>query len=321
MIRFSSFLVILSLLPVAWAEPQPPKSETELVTRFLDSRGQFDRLLRTKKDQASIDTLCDQYGTALKGLGSSATAAPTFAPLIEGESTRLAEVRKNFLQRPADYARISLDPGWADNKEYKTASEDLATVLRPVMAGVGTWKLPPHAQSDFGSGSTILSQPYLTALPTFVDAVPQLKGLKPAKARVPVGMPGFPKKSFYYHSYDGSFDFPVGMTGVTFNRLYIVTDPLDQVVALQYCCEAPPNHSVRDMGIGIFNFVQFRRKGSTTARVEYETRPQKDGSALVITKLGVEERRGSTSATCKEINVLELPKPTLQLIDYVLQQP
>ena len=38
-------------------------------------------------------------------------------------------------------------------------------------------------------------------------------------------------------------------------------------------------------------------------------------------KLGVEERCGSTYATCKEINVLVLRKPTLQLIDYVLQQP
>jgi len=208
-------------------------------------------------------------------------------------------------------------------KVFLKIFDELRTIVPAclVLSSVGTWRLPPHAQADFGSGSTLLLQPYLTVLSAFVDAVPQLKGLKPAKVRVPVGMPGFPKKSFYYHSYGGSFDFPVGMTGVTFNRLYVVTDPLDQVVALQYCCEAPPNHSVRDMGIGIFNFVQFRRKGSTTVLVQYETKPQKDGSVLVITKLGVEERRGSTSAMCKEINVLVLPKPTLQLIDYVLKQP
>ncbi|BCU79556.1 hypothetical protein [Luteolibacter sp. LG18] len=33
--------------------------------------------------------------------------------------------------------------------------------------------------------------------------------------------------------------------------------------------------------------MEFRRKGRTTVRVEYETKLQKDGSVLVIIKLGV----------------------------------
>src|SRR5207244_845183 len=45
-------------------------------------------------------------------------------------------------------------------------------------------------------------------------------------SRVPLATPGFPKNSLYYIGYDGAFE-------GRFNRLYLVTDAANQVVAIQ----------------------------------------------------------------------------------------
>src|SRR5438046_10149755 len=54
-------------------------------------------------------------------------------------------------------------------------------------------------------------------------------------SRVPVATPGFPKNSMYYIGYDGAFE-------GHFNRLYLVTDIANKVVAIQLVDEHPKGH-------------------------------------------------------------------------------
>jgi hypothetical protein len=85
-------------------------------------------------------------------------------------------------------------------------------------------------------------------------------------------------------------------------------DAWDQLVAVQFKSEVPRGaQSIKYGGSGRCNFVQFRRKGSSSARVRHEAGNSGTASEL-HTLLG-------DSSGLKEFNVLFWPLPTRQLIE------
>src|SRR5437762_6353079 len=97
-------------------------------------------------------------------------------------------------------------------------------------------------------------------------------------SRVPVATPGFPKNSIYYVGYDGAFE-------GHFNRLYLVTDTANKVVALQLVDEHPKGRwksaaALASATWSTYNFINARMRASDTARVQAGSKRQ--GNIVVI---------------------------------------
>src|SRR5438094_7572376 len=97
-------------------------------------------------------------------------------------------------------------------------------------------------------------------------------------SRVPVAAPGFPKNSTYYIGYDGAFE-------GHFNRLYLVTDTANKVVAIQLVDEHPKGRwksaaALASATWSTYNFINARMRASDTARVQAGSKRQ--GNIVVI---------------------------------------
>jgi hypothetical protein len=97
-------------------------------------------------------------------------------------------------------------------------------------------------------------------------------------SRVPVATPGFPKNSMYYIGYDGGFE-------GHFNRLYLVSDAANKVVAIQLVDEHPKGRwksaaSLAAATWSTYNFINARMRASDTIRVQAVSKRQ--GNVVVI---------------------------------------
>ena len=91
-------------------------------------------------------------------------------------------------------------------------------------------------------------------------------------SRVPVATPGFPKNSLYYIGYDGAFE-------GRFNRIYLVTDTANKVVAVQLVDEHPKGRwksaaALAAASWSTYNFVNARMRASDTMRVQAGSKRQ-----------------------------------------------
>ena len=85
-------------------------------------------------------------------------------------------------------------------------------------------------------------------------------------SRVPVATPGFPRNSMYYKEYDGAFE-------GHFNRLDLVTDAANKVVALQLVDQHPKGRwksaaALATASWSTYNFINARMRASDTMRVQ-----------------------------------------------------
>jgi hypothetical protein len=97
-------------------------------------------------------------------------------------------------------------------------------------------------------------------------------------SRVPVASPGFPKNSMYYIGYDGAFE-------GQFNRLYLLTDTANKVVAIQLVDEHPKGRWKSAAALAAatwstYNFINARMRASDAARVQAVSKRQ--GNTIVI---------------------------------------
>jgi len=97
-------------------------------------------------------------------------------------------------------------------------------------------------------------------------------------SRVPVAAPGFPKNSTYYIGYDGAFE-------GHFNRLYLVTDTANKVVAIQLVDEHPKSRWKSAAALAAatwstYNFINARMRASDTVRVQAVSKRQ--GNIILI---------------------------------------
>jgi hypothetical protein len=97
-------------------------------------------------------------------------------------------------------------------------------------------------------------------------------------SRVPVAAPGFPKNSMYYVGYDGAFE-------GHFNRIYLVSDTANKVVAIQLVDEHPKGRWKSAAALAAatwstYNFINARMRASDTARVQAVSKRQ--GNIIMI---------------------------------------
>jgi hypothetical protein len=97
-------------------------------------------------------------------------------------------------------------------------------------------------------------------------------------SRVPLATPGFPKNSMYYIGYDGAFE-------GHFNRLYLVTDVANKVVAIQLVDEHPKGRwksaaALATATWSTYNFINARMRASDNARVQAVSKRQ--GNIIMI---------------------------------------
>ena len=97
-------------------------------------------------------------------------------------------------------------------------------------------------------------------------------------SRVPLATPGFPKNSMYYIGYDGAFE-------GHFNRLYLVTDVANKVVAIQLVDEHPKGRwksaaALATATWSTYNFINARMRASDNARVQAGSKRQ--GNIIMI---------------------------------------
>ena len=139
-------------------------------------------------------------------------------------------------------------------------------------------------------------------------------------SRVLVTMPGFPRNSTYYIGYDGAFE-------GRFNRLYLVTDTANKLVAVQLVDEHP-NTSAGSAGSSgrtwnTYNFLSARLRASDAMRVHATSK--RDGRAIVIeTRMSqsVRQKKGRGSVNRyeeKEHTKLFLPIPFARIILHCAQ--
>ena len=192
-----------------------------------------------------------------------AEAAPSETPPIV--PTRPAAVPSNT---PGTQPQVSLQPGYDSRMQGGDISmRELQSLLSPHcseaidLSGAGT-KIYNGATylMDSGQAATILSLPHS------------------ASSRVPAATPGFPKNSLYYKGYDGAFE-------GHFNRLYLVTDTANKVVAIQLVVEHPKGRwksaaTLAAATWSTYNFINARMRASDTARVQAVSKRQ--GNIILI---------------------------------------
>lgn len=165
-----------------------------------------------------------------------------------------------------DTTGLALDNGWASPMHGGSAAmKELASLLSPFARP--SPNVAPAPEVEIYQGVTYLMP--------FVEAKQKL-GLK--QTMVPknkVITAGFPKDSLFHYAFDGIFD-------GGFNKLYLVTDKADQVVAVQLVCESPRRDMVRDIHTApdwsMYNFINNRRKATTRLWVDHQTHFLRTGS-------------------------------------------
>ena len=169
---------------------------------------------------------------------------------------------------PGTQPQVSLQPGYDSRMQGGDISmRELQLLLSPHsteavdLSGAGT-KIYNGANylMDSEKAATILGLPH---------SVP---------SRVPLATPGFPKNSLYYIGYDGAFE-------GHFNRLHLVTDTANKVVAIQLVDEHPKSRwksaaSLAAATWSTYNFINARMRASDNIRVQAVSKRQ--GNIILI---------------------------------------
>ena len=190
-------------------------------------------------------------------------AAASTAPIT---STRPAAAQP--FSAPASQLQVSLQPGYDSRMQGgDIAMRELQLLLSPHCT---------EAVDLSGAGTKIYSG--VNYLMDSERAVAALGLAHVIPSRVPLATAGFPKNSMYYIGYDGAFE-------GHFNRLYLVTDVANKVVAIQLLDEHPKAKwksatSLAAASWSTYNFVNAKMRASDLMRVQAVATRQ--GGVVVI---------------------------------------
>ena len=141
--------------------------------------------------------------------------------------------------------------------------------------------------------------------------------LKPTRKN-PMEMAGIPNKSFFVSEYEGAFE-------QAFDRLFLVTDMKDQVVAVQLTNDQPASRrqsheyrrwqnlfSERSSEWHLFNLVEGKAKGLKRAQIAFNVGRVRPGV------IGVDSEYWSSGRELSELTLLFVPQPVVDLILYLI---
>jgi hypothetical protein len=178
-----------------------------------------------------------------------AAAVPT-APITSTKPT------SQLSSMPASQLQVSLQPGYDSRMQGGDITmRELQLLISPHcteavdLSGAGI--------KIYNGVNYLMDSEQATAALGLAHAIP---------SRVPLATPGFPKNSMYYIGYDGASE-------GHFNRVYLVTDVANKVVAIQLVDEHPKGRwksaaSLAAASWNTYNFVNARMRASDLMRVQ-----------------------------------------------------
>jgi hypothetical protein len=198
-------------------------------------------------------------GSAAERPGADPPATPPIVPTkpAAGPSTT-----------PGTQLQVSLQPGYDSRMQGGDISMRELQLLLSSHCSEG---------ADLsGAGTKIYNG--ITYLMDSEQAATNLGLAHSVPSRVPVAAPGFPKSSMYYVGYDGAFE-------GHFNRIYLVTDSANKVVAIQLVDEHPKGRWKSAAALAAatwstYNFINARMRASDTVRVQAVSK--RTGNTIVI---------------------------------------
>lgn len=234
---------------------------------------------------------------------ADASATPT-APIT---STKAASQPSSAL---TPQLQVSLQPG------YDSRMQGGDITMRELQM-----LLSPHCSEAVdltGAGTKIYNGANYLMDPEQAASALGLGHAMPSRALV--ATPGFPRNSTYYLGYDGAFE-------GRFNRLYLVTDAANKLVAVQLVDEHPDISSGSAGSSGrawnTYNFLNARLRASDAMHVHATSK--RDGNTIVIeTRMSqtVRQRKGRGSVNRyeeKEHTKLFIPIPFARIILHCAQ--
>ncbi len=174
-------------------------------------------------------------------------------------------VLTSTLQAQLPSQGLSLDRGWQTPLQGGSSTlQDLGALLSP-FAKPSTSLAPVNGLKIYDE---------VTYLMPLADAKILLSLDGKVAAKNKVVCPGFPRESFIYHSFDGVFE-------GHFNKLILVTDRMEQVVAVEFLAEAPKRDQIDAPGSPTdwhtYNFVLSRTKATRRLWIDHKCAFMEDG--------------------------------------------
>lgn len=150
----------------------------------------------------------------------------------------------------------------------------------------------------------------------FTEALAKLRINRISSSKTKAPCAAFPNNSFYYYAVDGAFD-------DQFNRMLLVVDGADQIVAIQLMDDRPEKKSTEgDTKWRVYNFVQQKEKSKRSLLIQHDVNAA--DSCVVIETCLLEtppvQRKSSSSANAHSSGTptervrLYLPQPVANLI-------
>lgn len=186
---------------------------------------------------------------------------------------------------------VTLSPHW-QSPLRKGSSK-----LRDVQGVIGIHGMPA---ADFSSRVDIQLYQGMQYLMPLSNAVRKLQ--KRVSSKTDVTCPGFPADSFRYYSFDGVYE-------GRFNKILLVTDIKDHLVAVQLVDETPRATRLRNHTAewSIYNFIETKSKANPKWLIAHE-------SSKADSTLRVESELLDSKGDCREYSKLILPQPIVDLI-------
>ncbi len=187
----------------------------------------------------------------------------------------------------------------------------------PMPSGIESAKELASLLSGFASPSENLQEVPGLTIYNGINYLTPLKAAKVALAGVILEnsqsrnwltCPGFPTSSLMIYQFSPK-DPKQGFEGNAYDRLFIITDKTDQVVAVELSTENPAkSHTFNEQpNWRTYDFINYRTKGLNTTKVHHST--SVSGNLMVIRSSFIEANGRPTKET-----KLFLPKPLAELM-------
>lgn len=277
--------------------------------------------------QGGISSLDNLFASPLQN--NVVAVAPVAAGAVQVADAQAPTAPAQTHPAPAQQGGLVLDRTWNSPIQGGSATmEDLGVLLSPFAKPSVITSPSPNLEIYEG----------VTYLMPYEEARKKLSLTPKIISKNRVGCPGFPRDSFSHYAFDGSFE-------GHFNKLYIVVDRADQVVAIQLVSESPKMDSInlpyKETSWHTYNFVNSRTKATKRLWIDHKQyfldrnqwteyrstsskRPSSDLSLVRIDSLlfnpdlTASGSRGNNWKALEAVR-LYLPRPMMELILQVIQ--
>lgn len=299
---------------------------------FNEALAAYEGFQKTRQNPAVLSRVETQAREALKAFEACRALAPPDVDVpqfINNCYHLIADVRHSTLlqppaagKRPAQMAsEFSAPPAAAATPGAPAAQPD-GLVLSPL------WNKSPLGPRPLWADLKELLEPHgapavVRDADPSIEIVPQVRYLMPVReaaealrggalsVKRSLDCPGFPDRSFSYYELRGSF-------GQDFDRLLLVVDAADQVVAVQLVSSKPLTARLDSSFVSerwqAYNFVESRIKMNRQWRVAHRVRLLGRVVAIDSELLAGGDQGDAPAGRARERATLFLPEPVVNLI-------